>query len=230
MGPADAPVCPTCLAALDHFCKLVVLDDKQGTDCYHVSALMNQYRAQLKATRTSAAHCVIVVMARGFTERFGGLTIRKLKPHQVEAWLARQDSRSPTFKAHAGTLILAAVSWAWGKGFIETDPLAGRVDLPQPNARPRRGGRRSPTTGRRTSTSAAPATVLAGAAARARGRCLTVHYLGQAVLLDQQLAERPAHPQLALGHLAVDELDGDGPVELLHHLPDGQLRLHGVTS
>lgn len=81
MGPADASVCPTCQAALDRFNKLVVLDDKQGTDCYHVSALMNQYRVQLKAIRTSAAPCVFEVMARGFTERFGGLTIRKLKPH-----------------------------------------------------------------------------------------------------------------------------------------------------
>src|ERR1035438_1375387 len=42
-----------------------------------------------------------------------------------------------TRQAHAGTLILTAVSWARKKGFIENAPRAGRVELPQPTLRGR---------------------------------------------------------------------------------------------
>jgi len=137
-GPDDAPNGPTYLAALDQFRKLVAQDAGKGTDDYQVSALMNQYRAHLKATRKSGAPGVFEVMARGFTEEFGKLKVRDLRPHMVEEYLARQDHRwNATSKSHAGTLILAAVSWARKKGFIENDPLAGRVELPQPILRGR---------------------------------------------------------------------------------------------
>ena len=46
---------PTYLAALDRFRKMLSQDDKVGTDDYLVSALLNQYRAHLKATRKSGA-------------------------------------------------------------------------------------------------------------------------------------------------------------------------------
>jgi integrase len=137
IGPEDAPNGPTYLGALDRFRKLLELEDGKGTNDYRVSALLNQYRAHLKATRKSAVPGVFEVMARGFAVEFGKLRVRELKPHMVETWLARQDNWNNTSKAHAGTLILAAVSWAFKKGFIETDPLAKRVDLPQPVLRGR---------------------------------------------------------------------------------------------
>lgn len=137
-GPDDAPSGPTYLEALDKFRKLIAQDAGKGTDDYQVSALMNQYRAHLKATRKSGAPGVFEVMARGFTEEFGDHKVRELRPHMIEEYLARQDHRwNATSQSHAGTLILAAVSWARKKGFIETDPLAGRVDLPQPILRGR---------------------------------------------------------------------------------------------
>jgi integrase len=81
---------------------------------------------------------VFEVMARGFAEEFGGFKVCELKPHQVEDWLDRQKERwNATSRAHAGRLILAAVSWVRKKGFIATDPIAGRVDLPQPILRGR---------------------------------------------------------------------------------------------
>ena len=136
-GPDDAPSGPTYLEALDRFRKLVVQDDKKGTDDYLVSALMNQYRAHLKATRKSGAPGVFEIMARGFTAKFGKLKVCELKPYDVDAWLAAQDRWNSTSKAHAITLILAAVSWARKKSFIQTDPLAGRVERPQPVLRGR---------------------------------------------------------------------------------------------
>ncbi len=136
-GPDDAPGGPTYLAALDRFRKLVVQDRAKGTDDYLVSALMNQYRAHLRTTRKSGAPGVFEVMARGFTAKHGKHKVRDLKPHHVEDWLAKQDNWNATTRAHAGTLILGAVSWARKKGFIDTDPLAGRVDLPQPILRGR---------------------------------------------------------------------------------------------
>jgi integrase len=136
-GPDDAPGGPTYLEALDKFRKLVSQDDAKGTDDYLVSALMNQYRAHLKATRKSGAPGVFEVMARGFTAKFGKLRVRDLKPYDVDAWLASQTQWNPTSQAHAITLILAAVAWARKKGFIVTDPLAGRVERPQPILRGR---------------------------------------------------------------------------------------------
>jgi integrase len=136
-GPDDAPNGPTYTEALQKFLKLISLDANKGTDDYLVSSLLNQYRAHLKATRKSAVPGVFEIMARGFGEEFGHYRVSQLQPHMVEEWLARQDRWNDTSKAHAGTLILAAVSWARKKGFIKTDPLARRVDLPQPVLRGR---------------------------------------------------------------------------------------------
>jgi integrase len=136
-GPDDAPHGPTYLEALDRFRKLVSQEANKGTDNYLVSALLNQYRAHLRTTRKSGVPGVFEVMARGFAEEFGDRRVCELKPHMLEEWLARQEQWNSTSKAHAGTLILAAVSWARKKGFIQNDPLAGRVDLPQPRLRGR---------------------------------------------------------------------------------------------
>jgi integrase len=92
----------------------------------------------LKATRKSGVPGVFEVMARGFTEEFGKLRVRELQPHMVEDYIARQSHRwNSTSQCHAGQLILGAVSWARKKGFIATDPLRGRVDLPAPILRGR---------------------------------------------------------------------------------------------
>ena len=93
---------------------------------------MNQYRAHLKAARKSGAPGVFEVMARGFTAKFGAKRVNELKPYDFDQWVERQTQWNPTSKAHAGTLILAAVPWARKKGLIETDPIGGRIDLSQP--------------------------------------------------------------------------------------------------
>jgi hypothetical protein len=131
-GPKDDPTGPTYLAALDQFRKLLALEANRGTDDYLVSTLLNQYRVHLKATRKSAVPGVFEVTARGFAEEFGRYRVCELEPHMVETGLAKQGRWNNTSKAHAGTLILAAVSWARRKGFIKSDPLARRVDLPDP--------------------------------------------------------------------------------------------------
>jgi hypothetical protein len=137
-GPDDAPTGPTYLEAHPRFRKLIEREANKGTDDYLVSALLNQYRAHLTATRKSGVPGVFEVMARGFAEELGKYRVRELMPHTVEGWLDRQSGRwNSTSRAHAGTLTLAAVSWARKKGFIVTDPLAGRVDLPQPVLRGR---------------------------------------------------------------------------------------------
>ena len=48
-GPDDCPTGPTYLEALDQFKKLLSLETNKGTDQYLVSALLDQYRAHLKA-------------------------------------------------------------------------------------------------------------------------------------------------------------------------------------
>lgn len=127
-GPEDAPSGPTYLEALDKFRKLVAKDAGKGTDDYLVSALLNQYRAHLRSTRKSGVPGVFEVMARGFADEFGGKKVNELKPYDFDQWVERQTQWNPTSKAHAATLVLAAVSWVVKKGFILTNPLAGRVE------------------------------------------------------------------------------------------------------
>ncbi|MBP3955481.1 hypothetical protein J8F10_09325 [Gemmata sp. G18] len=136
-GPEDAPSGPTYLEALDKFRKLVAKDAGKGTDDYLVSALLNQYRAHLRSTRKSGVPGVFEVMARGFATEFGAKRVNELKPYDFDQWVERQTQWNPTSKAHAVTLVLAAVSWAVKKGFILTNPLAGRVERPQPILRGR---------------------------------------------------------------------------------------------
>lgn len=136
-GPDDAPSGPTYLAALDKFRKLMAQDEAKGTDDYLVSALLNQYRAFLRETRKSGVPGVFEVMARGFAKEFGSKRVSELKPYEFDEWVKRQTQWNPTSKAHAVTLILAAISWARKKGLIETNPLAGRVDRPRPLLRGR---------------------------------------------------------------------------------------------
>ncbi|HEX4611672.1 MAG TPA: hypothetical protein VH092_25980, partial [Urbifossiella sp.] len=136
-GPDDAPSGPTYLAALDQFRKLVAMDDKAGTDDYLVSAMLNQYRAHLKATRKSGAPPVFEVMARRFALKFGKLKVGELKPYAFDQWLSGQTTWNPTTQAHAVALILGAISWAVRKGFILTNPLAGKIERPVPLLRGR---------------------------------------------------------------------------------------------
>lgn len=63
--------------------------------------------------------------------------MNELKPYDFDQWLEKPTQWNPTSKAHAVTLILAAVSWAVKKGFIQTNPLARRVERPQPILRGR---------------------------------------------------------------------------------------------
>lgn len=136
-GPDDAPSGPTYTEALQKFLKLIALDANKGTDDYLLSSLLNQYRAHLKATRKSGVPGVFEIMARGFAEEFGSRRVRDLKPYDFDRWLESQTQWNPTSKAHAANLILAAVSWAHKKGFIQTDPLRGRIERPQPILRGR---------------------------------------------------------------------------------------------
>ena len=76
-------------------------------------------------------------MARGFGEKFGSKKVCELKPYDFDQWLASQTQWNPTSKAHAAALILGAISWARKKGFIATDPLAGRIERPTPILRGR---------------------------------------------------------------------------------------------
>lgn len=136
-GPKDDPRGPTYLEALGRFKKLLSMEADKGTDDYLVSALLNQYRIHLHESRKSGVPGVFEIMARGFGKQFGKLKVCELKPHDFDGWLRKQKQWNDTSKAHAVTLILAAISWARKKDLIKTNPLAGRVERPQPILRGR---------------------------------------------------------------------------------------------
>ena len=136
-GPDDGPSGPTYHEALEKFRKLLSLETDKGTDDYLVSALLNQYRAHLHATRRSGVPGVFDVMARGFGALFGPKRVRDLQPYDFDRWLESQTQWNPTSKAHAATLIVGALSWAKKKGFIKNDPLTGRIERPVPILRGR---------------------------------------------------------------------------------------------
>lgn len=136
-GPNDGPKGPTYREATARFSKLISMEADKGTDDYLVSSLFNQYRVHLHATRKSGVPGVFDVMARGFVAEHGKKRVRELKPYDFDAWLKRQTQWNPTSQAHAVTLILGAISWARRKGYIQTDPLIGRVERPVPLMRGR---------------------------------------------------------------------------------------------
>lgn len=127
--PDDAPGGPVYVEALGRFRKLFAQETNKGTDDYLVSALMNQYRAHLKATRKSGAPGVFEIMAQGFTGEYGKYRVRDLKPHRVEDWLGKQTDRwNDTTKAHAGTLVLAPCRGRGRRGSSRpTRSAAGRT-------------------------------------------------------------------------------------------------------
>lgn len=136
-GPEDAPKGPTYREALTRFQKLLEQDANKGTDDYLVSSLLNQYRAHLRKTRKSGVPGVFEIMARGFGVEFGSKKVNDLVPTDFDEWLGSQTQWNPTSKAHAATLILGALSWARKKRLIQNDPLAGRIERPQPILRGR---------------------------------------------------------------------------------------------
>ncbi len=136
-GPDDAPKGPTYLEALNRFRKLLEQELDKGTDDYLVSAMLNQYRAHLSATRKSGSPAVFEVMSRRFADEFGTKKVSQIRPYDFDRWLEKQTTWNPTTKAHAVALILGAINWARKKGFIETDPLSGRIERPQPILRGR---------------------------------------------------------------------------------------------
>ena len=136
-GAEDGPTGPVYLEALDAFRKLVGMSLGKGTDTYLVSSCLNQYRQHLSRIRTSQAPSIFDSLAQGFCAEFGGKRAGDLLAGEVQEWLEKQDNWNPTSKNHAGQLILGALKWATKKGFIKTDPLAGRLDLPSPVRRGR---------------------------------------------------------------------------------------------
>jgi integrase len=136
-GPNDGPKGPTFRAAQQQFTKLLAMEADKGSDDYLVSALFNQYRVHLHATRTSGVPGVFDIMAKGFAAKFGTKRVCELKPYDFDKWLESQTQWNPTSKAHAAALILGALSWARKKGYIKTDPLTGKIERPQPILRGR---------------------------------------------------------------------------------------------
>ena len=78
-----------------------------------------------------------MIRARGFGVEFGSKKVIDLVPTDFDEWLGSQKQWNPTSKAHAATLILGALSWARKKRLIQNDPLAGRIEQPQPILRGR---------------------------------------------------------------------------------------------
>src|SRR5262245_951848 len=76
-------------------------------------------------------------MARGFGAHFGNHRVKDLRPLDFDAWLESQTQWNPTSKAHAANPIIGALSWGKRKGFIQNDPLTGRIERPQPILRGR---------------------------------------------------------------------------------------------
>lgn len=130
-GSDDAPSGPTYLEALDKFRKLVAQDDGKGTDDYLVSALFNQYRAPEGHPQEQRVRRVRGD-GQGLRHRIRHQASEGTEALRLRPLARRQTQWNPTSKAHAVTLVLAAVSWTQKKGFIATNPLAGRIERPQP--------------------------------------------------------------------------------------------------
>lgn len=135
LGPDDAPGGPTYLKALDQFAKSMALETGKGTNDYLVSALMNQYRLEIRKKKSADVVGTWEAMAASFATKHGKLPVGSLRPFHLTEWLAEQTQWNPTTQNHAGRLVLSAIGWAVKQGYVSSNPLAGKVDLPRPVVR-----------------------------------------------------------------------------------------------
>lgn len=129
VGPDDYPG-PTWQEAHAAFGKLFALELNKGTDGYLVSSLLNEYGMHLGRSRSATAN-TFDFLAVPFVARFGNLSVSSLLPGDVQSWLDDQPTWNDSTKRYAGTVLGSALKWSLRMGFIRTNPLAGRISLPE---------------------------------------------------------------------------------------------------
>jgi integrase len=142
LGPDDQPDGPTYLAALDQFTKLMRLEEGKGGDGYLVSALFNQYRRNLtdkdkERPRDPTRLETFERYARSFCKLYGTLPVGALRAYHFDDWLAGRDGWNATTRHHAGRHVLACINWGVKKGYVATNPVAEKIELPEPLRRGR---------------------------------------------------------------------------------------------
>src|SRR5215469_10375832 len=137
LGPDDAPHGPTYTEALEQFAKLLRMEQNKGTNRYLVSSLMNQYRAHMRETKEHRQIITWEAMCRSFSEKYGAMPVGELRAYHFDEWLREHDEWNATSKNHAGRLVQVAINWAVKKGYIDSNPVYRKVELPRPVRRGR---------------------------------------------------------------------------------------------
>lgn len=135
LGPDDGPTGPTFALAVKKFAALMALGANVGTERHTVGAVCNKYRLHLDKNTDKRRLQNFNSYVRSFAELHGGLAVAELAPRHVTEWLDRQTQWKDGSKATAALLLLAALNWAAKEGHIPSNPLKGRVTLPEPSAR-----------------------------------------------------------------------------------------------
>ena len=70
------------------------------------------------------------------TDQFD-IAVKDLKPYHVSEWLERRPARGHSSRRISISSLLAALNWAKDEGYIDANPIDGRVKQPAPVSRGR---------------------------------------------------------------------------------------------
>lgn len=144
LGPDDGPAGPTYQKAHEAFGRLWRENTYKGTNGYPVADLLNAYRQKLADNGQDGMLRSVNYNLASFAELHGSKTVGELAGHHVRDWLRSQTTWGPSTKRTAIDLLLCALSFGAKDGLIQSNPLKGKVDLPESTPRGR-DSRLSPT-------------------------------------------------------------------------------------
>src|SRR5262245_28869791 len=131
LGPDDGPTGPTYQEALEAYKKLLRGEANKGTDGYAVSALFDAYRKKIEGEGRRSMHHNLTHFVKPFCDRHEGLAVVSLKGFHVREWISEAKSWGPSSRRLAVKLLAGMLNWGVKDGLIQSNPLKGRIDLPQ---------------------------------------------------------------------------------------------------
>jgi integrase len=133
----DSPTGPNYIKALQEFGKHLRQEEGKGTDSFRVAALANEYRWYLQSKKRKGALRNVNSYLRSFVDRFGGLCVAELVGRHVDEWLDARDSWNDSSKWLACSTLQTVLNWGVKKGWIASNPLRGRIEMPKATPRGR---------------------------------------------------------------------------------------------
>lgn len=105
-----------------------------GSDGLPLWSLRDQYREHLQRSKPQMVE-EFTKWTKSFFALHGEQMVKDIQPIDVENWLHGQTTWGPTSKNNAVRRLLACLNWGARKGVTYSNPIKGRVEIPQSSVR-----------------------------------------------------------------------------------------------